>query len=129
MINVDKERYDSELRNLDNFSNNLHKPKKCLSAYMIFVQETRPVIVRDNPDMGALDIMKQVGYQWQGLTEKQRQYFQDKADVDKVRYLKEMKAFYDEIERIGHKAGSDNKIVSAEQSDEDNQEEAEESQE
>ena len=108
-----------ELRNLDNFSNNLYKPKKCLSAYMIFVQETRPVIVRDNPDMGALDIMKQVGYQWQGLTEKQRKYFQDKADVDKVRYLKEMKAFYDEIERIGNRVGSANIKVPTKQSDEE----------
>jgi hypothetical protein len=42
---------------------------------MIFVKETRPKIVRDNPDMGALVVMKQVGLQWQVLTDKQRQYF------------------------------------------------------
>jgi len=28
---------------------------------MIFVKETRPTIVIDNPDLGALDIMKKVG--------------------------------------------------------------------
>lgn len=27
-------------------------------------------------------------------------YFQDKADVDKIRYLKEQQAFYDEVEKI-----------------------------
>jgi len=45
-------------------SDRLKKPKKCLSAYMIFVKETRPTIVERNPDLGALDIMKKVGQYW-----------------------------------------------------------------
>jgi hypothetical protein len=43
---LDKERYDKELKNLDNFSKNLHKPKKCLSAYMIFVKEVSDSILK-----------------------------------------------------------------------------------
>ena len=35
----DKERYEKELRSLESFSEKLKKPKKCLSAYMIFVKE------------------------------------------------------------------------------------------
>lgn len=31
---------------------------------MIFVQETRPKIVKANPDMGALMVMKEVGRAW-----------------------------------------------------------------
>jgi len=31
---------------------------------MIFVKETRPKIVTKYPDMGALDIMKEVGKKW-----------------------------------------------------------------
>ena len=42
---IDKERYDKALKQLEGKSENLHKPKKCLSAYMIFVKETRPKIV------------------------------------------------------------------------------------
>jgi hypothetical protein len=38
----DKERYERELKKLENHSEMLKKPKKCLSAYMIFVKETRP---------------------------------------------------------------------------------------
>jgi hypothetical protein len=34
---LDKERYERELKALDSLSSTLHKPKKCLSAYMIFV--------------------------------------------------------------------------------------------
>ena len=33
-------------------------------------------------------------------------YFKTKADKDKVRYLKEQKSFYDEVEKIGQKVGT-----------------------
>jgi len=39
-------------------------PKKCLSAYMIFVRETWKWIQDENPDMPALQIMKEVGKEW-----------------------------------------------------------------
>lgn len=39
IVCVDKERYEKELRSLESFSEKLKKPKKCLSAYMIFVKE------------------------------------------------------------------------------------------
>jgi len=40
------------------------RPKKCLSAYMIFVRETRKKIQIANPDLHVLEIMKQVGIKW-----------------------------------------------------------------
>ena len=39
--------------------------------------------------MGALQVMQEVGKQWQALTNEERQYFKEKADRDKVRYLDE----------------------------------------
>lgn len=33
-------------------------------------------------------------------------YFKQKADKDKLRYLKEQEAFYDEVEKIGQKVGT-----------------------
>lgn len=65
---IDKERYEKELRSLESHSDLLKKPKKCLSAYMIFVKETRPLIVNDHPEMGALQVMQEVGKKWQILT-------------------------------------------------------------
>lgn len=62
------------------------RPKKCLSAYMIFVKEMRSKIQQENPDMPVLDIMKEVGSRWQGLTPVERKVYQDKADADKIRY-------------------------------------------
>ena len=40
------------------------------------------------------------------MTKDQRKYFKDKADRDKIRYLDEQKAFYDEVEKIGQKVGT-----------------------
>ena len=40
------------------------------------------------------------------MTEEERLYFKAKADKDKIRYLKEQKAFYDEVEKIGSKIGT-----------------------
>jgi hypothetical protein len=33
--------------------------------------------------------MQEVGKQWQSLEKEDRKYFKEKADVDKVRYIKE----------------------------------------
>lgn len=45
IIALDKERYWNELKALDGLSKNLYKPKKCLSAYMIFVKEVSRRII------------------------------------------------------------------------------------
>lgn len=50
--------------------------------------------------------MQEVGKKWQALTAEERQYFKMKADHDKVRYLQEQRAFYDEVEKIGKNVGT-----------------------
>jgi hypothetical protein len=40
------------------------------------------------------------------MTKLERKYFKDKADRDKIRYLSEQKAFYDEVEKIGQQVGT-----------------------
>ena len=73
---------------------------------MIFVQETRPKIVAANPTMDALMVMKEVGKAWRSMTPSDRQYFKNKADNDKHRYLAESRKFYDEVARVGEQKGS-----------------------
>ena len=99
---------------------------------MIFVKETRPRIVVDNPTLGALVIMKKVGELWQTLLAKEdgTTYFKDKARADKLRYLKEQKEFYDEVERIRSAEVKPEEKVPQEQSlknqeDEEEQEQSE----
>ena len=68
---------------------------------MIFVKETRPKIVEANPNMGALEVMQEVGRAWKSMTEADKQYFKSKADNDKHRYLSESRKFYDEVAKVG----------------------------
>lgn len=99
---TDKERYERELRQLETQSKSIKKPKKCLSAYMIFVKETRPRIVAANPNLNALYVMKAVGKAWQSSTEADRKYYKDMANLDKTRYLSESRKFYEEVARVGN---------------------------
>lgn len=71
----DKERYERELKLLESLAPGLEKPKKCLSAYMIFVHETRQKLVEANPDMETLYVMKEVGRVWQARTTEMSSYF------------------------------------------------------
>jgi HMG (high mobility group) box len=56
--------------------------------------------------MGALQVMQEVGKKWQAMTSEERHYFKQKADTDKMRYLTEQRAFYDEVEKIGKNVGT-----------------------
>ena len=58
----DKKRFDRDLKSFSQMGVSREMiakikcaaPKKCLSAYMIFVRETRKRIFEENPDMPAL---------------------------------------------------------------------------
>lgn len=43
---VDKERYEREQKLLESHSATLKRPKKCLSAYMIFVKEVSILVFK-----------------------------------------------------------------------------------
>ena len=64
----------------------VEKPKKCLSAYMIFVRETRQKITHEHPDMQALNVMKEVGRRWQAIDIVSKREFERKSDEDKRGY-------------------------------------------
>ncbi len=50
--------------------------------------------------MGALNIMKEVGKKWQSMNQADREYFQNKADKDKLRYIKQQETFFEQIEIV-----------------------------
>lgn len=77
LISLDKSRFERDMKVFSQVGGSkqmLSKikaaaPKKCLSAYMIFVRETWKRIQEENLDMPALQIMKEVGKEWQVLSE------------------------------------------------------------
>lgn len=61
-----------------------------LSTYMIFVQETRPTIVKENSDVNFTVIGKKLGVRWSQLSDAEKQVFVEKSQRDKERYNREM---------------------------------------
>lgn len=68
-------------------------PKKGLSPFMIFNKENREKIKTSNPEATFGDIGKLIGTAWKSLTEKQKDVYLKKAEVDKERYLTENTAY------------------------------------
>lgn len=105
---LDKKRFDWDLKSFSQIGVSkemIHKiksaaPKKCLSAYMIFVRETRKRIQEENPYMPALQIMKEVGREWQLLDNEGWKRFQEKADLDKYRFKKEKNQFESKLKLL-----------------------------
>jgi hypothetical protein len=78
-------------------------PKKGSSAYLMFCNEVRDSIKKENPDLKATEITKKMGAMWLELKEKagkddkkakkQMESYVKKASDDKVRYEDQMKTY------------------------------------
>jgi hypothetical protein len=76
----DKLRFQTELNQLktldgrqpdDSHQLQLERPKKPLTPYMLFVRETRKIVVDTMPHVRSLNIMKEVGRNWKTITNKE----------------------------------------------------------
>jgi hypothetical protein len=102
---LDKKRYELEVQDFAEKCGNpkllkeieQNRPKKALSAYMIFVRKTRSEICKKYPDMHALQIMKEVGKTWQNLDALDKVKYEEQAMVDKDRFIKQMADFEQQI--------------------------------
>ncbi|KAI8895872.1 high mobility group box domain-containing protein [Globomyces pollinis-pini] len=68
-------------------------PKKGLSAFMIYSQENRARIKKENPDATFGQMGKLLGAAWKSLSDDDREEYVEKAAKDKERYETEMAAF------------------------------------
>ena len=56
--------------------------------------------MRDNPNIPALDIMKEVGRIWQNIQKEELDYFKEKSRKDMDRYRREHERFINEINEL-----------------------------
>ncbi|ODV93063.1 hypothetical protein PACTADRAFT_184821 [Pachysolen tannophilus NRRL Y-2460] len=61
-------------------------PKRSLSAYMFFANETRDIVRAENPGIAFGQVGKVLGERWKALSDDQKKPFEDKAEADKKRY-------------------------------------------
>jgi len=69
------------------------KPKRPLTAYMIFSQTKRGEIKAGDPNVSFGEIGKKLGTAWQLLNQEERKPFEEKAQLLKASYLEEMKKY------------------------------------
>jgi len=71
------------------------KPKRPLTAYMLFCQEKRAEIKKNNPTVSFGEIGKLLGQAWQQLSPDDRKPYEDSSKEAKAHYLQEMKEYKD----------------------------------
>jgi hypothetical protein len=80
-------------------------PKKPSSAYIFYGSDKVKELRAADSELKQTDAMKQAGEIWNGLTEDEKQPFEDKKEADKVRYDKQMA----QIEKKGYYMMDDGK--------------------
>ncbi|CAI5682683.1 unnamed protein product [Oreochromis niloticus] len=52
-------------------------PKRPLNGYMRYVQQQKPIVARQNPEIKAVDLIKTIAQQWRSMSPEQKQPFQE----------------------------------------------------
>ncbi|KAI8339351.1 high mobility group box domain-containing protein [Chlamydoabsidia padenii] len=64
-------------------------PHRNLTSYIHFTNEARSSIVKANPDLAPRDVARKLGEEWRGLSDKQREKYNQIASEDFKRYKQE----------------------------------------
>lgn len=65
-------------------------PRMALSGYNFFMRDIRQSVMERNPDANIQDITRKVALEWGSLNEEQKKPFKERAEVEKIRYNREM---------------------------------------
>ncbi|KAL6071040.1 FACT complex subunit SSRP1 [Balamuthia mandrillaris] len=75
---------------------NEQKPKRALTAYLLFSQEKRDSIKVANPSAPFGEIGKLLGQAWKDLPDSEKQKYNEKAAQGKIKYQKDMAKYKEE---------------------------------
>ncbi|KAL6047482.1 Non-histone chromosomal protein 6 [Balamuthia mandrillaris] len=70
-----------------------NRPKRCLSAYTIYVTDNRARLKQEHPDLSFGDLSRELARQWKELDPTEKAQYEAKASKDKERYASEMEAY------------------------------------
>jgi len=87
-----------------------NRPKRPTTAFMLWLNDTREQIKKDNPGISITEIAKKGGELWRELKDKSK--WEEKAGKDKERYLKEMEEYKEKGGGASDEEGGDSKSVS-----------------
>ena len=68
-------------------------PIKNKSGYLLYCSDVRETIKAGNPEIKSVEIVKRMGEGWRNLAEDKKKGYEDRAVLDKERFLKEKEAW------------------------------------
>lgn len=71
----------------------IQRPTRSRTAYMMFVKDVRTKTQNENPQLGFVDVTKEVANRWQALSAREKKPFEDRAAKDKARYESDVAKF------------------------------------
>ena len=99
-VHVEDEKKESGVEMMDTEASVPAKPKKPMSAYMIYAAEQRKALKRENPGMSIRELKKLMSAKWKDLPGIDKANFEEKAkaakkgyDTDMKQYEKDLKVF------------------------------------
>ncbi|XP_045543292.1 transcription factor A, mitochondrial-like isoform X2 [Salmo salar] len=72
-------------------------PKRPLNGYMRFVKQQQPLVVREYPDVKAVDVIRKIAHQWRTLTADQKQPFQQLSVVAREQFKVDMQRYQSQL--------------------------------
>ncbi|KAM9462228.1 transcription factor A, mitochondrial [Clarias gariepinus] len=82
---------------LKHFSTTAGPPKRPLTAYMRYVKEQQPIVVRQNPEVKIVDIVRKIAQQWRTLTPEEKRPFEEASMAAREQYKVDKKAYQDQL--------------------------------
>lgn len=70
-----------------------NKPKRALSAFFYYAKDERATVRGSNPDFSVGEVAKELGRQWNELTEGMKAPYEKSAEEDRARYDSDMKMY------------------------------------
>jgi len=104
------------------------EPKKPLSSYMLFAQEHRPQVVKDNENANFTEIGKILGVKWKALSHERKDKYKKAAERERAKYKQLLEDNERQITqalapKIEAEQDNDNKEDTSSESDEESGEE------
>merc|ERR1719219_1499129 len=75
------------------FPKDPNAPKRTMSSFMFFVNEQRPYVVSEFPDMAATDVLRELGRRWGKLSTSQQAPYVVMQKEAKEEYEEELEAY------------------------------------
>ncbi|KAI5103075.1 transcription factor A, mitochondrial, partial [Silurus meridionalis] len=72
-------------------------PKRPLTAYLRYVIEQQPIVVKQNPEIRVVDVVRKIALQWRTLTPEEKRPFEEASITAREQYKVDMKAYQEQL--------------------------------